>query len=196
MNGKLLLQGIDYQFAYDANTNSVIFLPLAGIWTRNKTYTIDVDNSSTTGVLDRAGNRIEANQGDGTTRFTIFFGTVRDFGDAPDPTYPSLNASNGASHEVVAGYHLGAGVDEENDAKQTSNADGDAMDDGLSSHSLVPGGTRSHIAVVASAEGKLDAWLDLNRDGDWDDAGEYIVSSATPAGQLVAGTNTIKPKSP
>ena len=196
MDARLLLQGIDYQFAYDTNTNSVIFLPLAGIWTRNKTYTIDVDNSSTTGVLDRAGNRIEANQGDGTTRFTIFFGTVRDFGDAPDPTYPSLNASNGASHEVVPGYHLGAGVDEENDAKQTSNADGDAMDDGLSSHSLVPGGTRSHIAVVASAEGKLDAWLDLNRDGDWDDAGEYIVSSATPAGQLVAGTNTINLRLP
>jgi subtilisin-like proprotein convertase family protein len=191
MDGVQLVEGIDYDFAYDANTNAVIFLPLAGIWTRNKTYLIDVDNSVATGVKDLGGNRIEANQTDGTTQFTIFFGVIRDFGDAPDPTYPTLNASNGASHEVVAGYHLGAGVSEENEGQPTASASGDTFDDGLTSHSLTPGGTPSHLTVVASGDGKLDAWLDLNRDGDWSDTGEYIVSSATPAGQLVAGSNNI-----
>ena len=190
-DGVPLLLGVDYQFAYDANTNSVVFLPLAGIWTRNQTYTITVDNTQSLGVRDRAGNRIDANRSDGSTQFTIFFGTIRDFGDAPDPTYPTLSDSNGASHEVVPGFHLGAGVDEENDGQPTAAADGDAFDDGLTSHSLTPGGTPSHLTIEASADGKLDAWLDLNRDGDWSDVGEYIVSSATPAGQLVAGSNTI-----
>jgi hypothetical protein len=92
---------------------------------------------------------------------------------------------------VVAGYHLGAGVSEENEGQPTASASGDTFDDGLTSHSLTPGGTPSHLTVVASGDGKLDAWLDLNRDGDWSDTGEYIVSSATPAGQLVAGSNNI-----
>jgi hypothetical protein len=185
-NGALLVEGLDYEFAYDANTNSVIFLPLAGIWERNKTYVINVDNSGTTGVRDLAGNRLAANRADGTTQFEIFFGVLRDFGDAPDPTYPSLDANGGASHEFVAGFHLGATVDEENDAKQNAAADGDAGDDGLLSHTLVKN-KASQLVVEASDEGILDVWLDFNRDGDWDDAEDYILSGVS----LTTGVNTL-----
>lgn len=34
-----------------------------------------------------------------------------DFGDAPDPTYPTLSASNGAYHSLINGLMLGTTVD-------------------------------------------------------------------------------------
>ena len=43
------------------------------------------------------------------------------------------------------------------------------------------------IVVTASASGLLDAWIDFNRDGDWDDAAEQIFASQ----QLEAGANTL-----
>ena len=42
------------------------------------------------------------------------FGFVlRDYGDAPDPTYPTLLASGGASHLLGSGLLLGAAVNAE-----------------------------------------------------------------------------------
>jgi Dockerin type I domain/GEVED domain len=41
--------------------------------------------------------------------------------------------------------------------------------------------------VTASGPGLLDAWIDFNRDGDWDDAGEQIFTRAS----LNAGANTL-----
>ena len=38
-----------------------------------------------------------------------------DYGDAPDPTYPTLSASNGACHSLEAGPHLGTAIDYEAD---------------------------------------------------------------------------------
>ena len=37
---------------------------------------------------------------------------------------------------------------------------------------------RASIVVVASGTGKLDGWIDFNRDGDWDDTGEQILLSS------------------
>ncbi len=51
-----------------------------------------------------------------------------DFGDAPDPTYPTLAASNGAHHPFDAELYLGASVDGETDGQPTINADGDDLD--------------------------------------------------------------------
>ena len=189
-DGAPLVQGVDYAFVYDNNADEALFLPAAGVWPYRKTFVLTIDNSAATGIADLAGNLLQANQSDGTTRYTIFVGAPIDFGDAPDPTYPTLEASNGAGHKFIPEVFLGSGVTPDIVPLPTPNADGDD-DDGLTSQSLTPGGTPSHISVVASVDGKLDAWLDLNRDGDWDDAGEYIISSSAPAGQLVAGSNTI-----
>ena len=180
-DGVPLVLGTDYTFVYNSTNDEVYFTPISGAWPLNHTYSILVDNTAT-GIRDLAGNLLEPNRTDGTTLFTIFVGTVRDFGDAPSP-YPSLLAANGAAHDVVLGYHLGAGVDEEQEARI---AGGDSFDDGVTNILFSPGNASS-FTVNASAAGFLDAWVDLNRDGDWADAGENIVS----ARPLVAGTETI-----
>ncbi|HUE72938.1 MAG TPA: GEVED domain-containing protein [Pirellulaceae bacterium] len=190
-DGVPLQQGLDFAFVYDSNADEALFLPAAGVWPYRKTFVLTIDNSPATGVADLAGNLLQANQADGTTSYTIFVGAPIDFGDAPDPTYPTLEASNGAGHKVVPGIFLGLGVTPDINPQPTPNADGDAFDDGLTDFEFRLNGGPSHITVVASVDGKLDAWLDLNRDGDWNDAGEYFISSSTPAGQLVAGSNTI-----
>ena len=71
----------------------------------------------------------------------------------------------------------------------TDNAGDD--DDGIqalaSLIALATSPTTSSFLVNASADGKLDAWIDFNRDGDWLDVGEQIFAS-----QLVsAGANVL-----
>jgi hypothetical protein len=115
-----------------------------------------------------------------------------DFGDAPDPLYPTLLASNGARHIIVPGFFLGASVDAEPDGQPDATATGDDLDgnddeDGVVfTSSLNPGGLAS-VDVTASASGLLDAWMDFNADGDWADPGEQIFASQA----LVAGVNNL-----
>ncbi len=45
------------------------------------------------------------------------FNAESDFGDAPDPTYPTLTTSNGARHTIVAGIRMGPLVDSEQDGQ-------------------------------------------------------------------------------
>lgn len=117
-----------------------------------------------------------------------------DFGDAPDPTYPTLSANNGAYHVIYDYYCLGksGGIDGESDGQPTARADGDdraGQDDGdgvTFSTDLVPGST-SQVVVEASQPGYLDAWMDYNQDGDWADPGEQIFASRSVA----QGSNTL-----
>ncbi len=68
---------------------------------------------------------------------------------------------------------------------------GDLQDDGvqvLSPLLVSPASaTLGAVSVTASAAAKLDAWIDFNQDGDWDDAGEQIFVSRP----LNAGINTL-----
>ena len=51
---------------------------------------------------------------------------VVDYGDAPDPTYPTLYANNGARHTIVIGnIHLGSRADGDTNAFTNANATGD-----------------------------------------------------------------------
>ena len=99
-----------------------------------------------------------------------------DFGDAPAP-YPV------ASHRVLPGFQLGATVDTESETLTN-----DAGDDGVvfASTLLAPGSTPS-VTVTPSAPGVLEAWIDFNGDGDWDDAGEQLFNGASP----LNGTRTL-----
>lgn len=115
-----------------------------------------------------------------------------DYGDAPDPSYPSAYASDGARHRV-SDLRLGTALDHESDALLDINnsATGDDLDnddeDGVSFGDLAIS-ANADITVVSSADGALlDAWIDFNRDGDWDDSGEQIFSSQA----LVAGDNEL-----
>lgn len=96
-----------------------------------------------------------------------------DWGDAPDSPYPTLNASGGASHTIVAGVMLGATIDPEPDGQPTTAADGDDIaafddEDGVTFTSKLVAGSNATVNVVAGVlGGKLDAWIDFNKDGDW-----------------------------
>ena len=168
----LLVEGVDYSFSYDATNNLIVLTPLGGLWPLSTTYRITLDNSLATGITDKAGNPLQANQLDGTHIYTIFLGSAIDWGDAP-ATFPTL-APNGANHQVVAGVRLGATVGADTDGQPSPNADLDTSDDGVTDIVLSRGGLSS-FTVVASSVGKVDAWLDLDRDGVFDLPGEYIV---------------------
>lgn len=129
-------------------------------------------------IVDIAGNPLKPNREDGTTRFTIAIGSGVDYGDAPAP-YPTTLADNGARHQVVGDFFLGTGVDVDFDGQVSINADGDDNDgfddeDGVQLVDPFVGGFGGSVRVTASAAGFLDAWVDFNQDGDWNDAGEQI----------------------
>lgn len=118
-----------------------------------------------------------------------------DFGDAPDPDYPTLVASEGARHMMAweNPIMLGSLIDSEFDGFPSAGADGDDLDqtddeDGVTVLDPFVTGANSDIEVVASAQAKLDVWLDHNLDGDWDDAGEKVFDSVN----LTTGTNTLQ----
>src|SRR5262249_6215060 len=52
-----------------------------------------------------------------------------DFGQAPDPPYPTYLTNNGARHIIVPGFYLGTGVDPESDGRPYGT---DTDDDGVS----------------------------------------------------------------
>lgn len=117
-------------------------------------------------------------------RGTVFFSYRAWY--AEDPTYPTLAADNGASHTIVPGMYLGSGVDEDPDG-QPSATDGDDVDvfypdsgnigddeDGVTFVNSVVPGRLAKINVNASTTGLLNAWVDFNHDGDWNDAGEQV----------------------
>ena len=115
-----------------------------------------------------------------------------DFGDAPDPNFPTLLASNGARHIIVDGLRLGANIDAEADGQPTAAHNGDDNngtpddEDGVVLPNLIAGQTAT-IQVTASATGRLNAWIDFNGDGDWNDAGEKVFNDTA----LIAGINNL-----
>jgi uncharacterized repeat protein (TIGR01451 family) len=116
-----------------------------------------------------------------------------DHGDAPDPAYPTLRASNGARHILSTGPFLGAVVDADPDGQPTAAADGDDTDpggddeDGVTLPSLLVTGETMAISVTASAPGLLNAWIDYNGNDSWADAGEQVFTDEP----LAAGVNSL-----
>ncbi|MCK4694517.1 MAG: hypothetical protein KAT74_02080, partial [Candidatus Cloacimonetes bacterium] len=119
------------------------------------------------------------------------YGDSLDFGDAPDPNYPTFSASNGANHFIVQGINLGAFIDGEPDGQPNIDATGDDLvgvpddEDGVVFNGSFVRGSSTQITVTASTPGFLNAWLDFNGDGSW--AGEQIFTDVP----LTAGTNTL-----
>lgn len=116
----------------------------------------------------------------------------RDFGDAPDPGYPTLITHNGAFHLIKPGVCLGNTVDPETDGLPDVEAKGDNHsgyddEDGVKFTSAIIPGHFACLEVTASAGGKLSGWMDFDHDGDWADAGETIFSNEI----LTAGTNSL-----
>ena len=116
---------------------------------------------------------------------------IYDFGDAPS-SYGTLRADGGAKHRVDWEIFLGASIDREHDGQPSAGADGDDLawsddEDGIAFTSVVDAGEQATLDAIASAAGLLNAWIDFNADGDWDDAGEQIFSDLA----LAAGANSL-----
>jgi hypothetical protein len=117
--------------------------------------------------------------------FARFSAVLWDFGDAEAP-YPTTLAENGARH-TPTGPTLGANRDWESDGAHSAGADADDTtstpddEDGVTLSMLVVSATSATTASVEidlqhadDVANYLDAWIDFNADGDWDDPGERI----------------------
>lgn len=113
-----------------------------------------------------------------------------DFGDAPSGT---TLADNGAFHVIAGGLQLGSTVDAEADGRPHGEANGDDQDgsddeDGVTIPARIARWTTFEVPVDVVGSGRLDAWIDFNRDGIWDNAPgstERIYSSEVTAGTTV-----------
>ncbi|MCK4293034.1 MAG: hypothetical protein KAY65_07540, partial [Planctomycetes bacterium] len=119
-----------------------------------------------------------------------------DWGDAPDPTYPTLAANFGASHVIVPQIYMGNTVDPDPDGQPSVAADGDDTDadgddeDGVTFNTPLIPGLPAQITVNASRLGPfISVWIDYGGDGGWGEAQDYVVQSvaAANAGDNVFG---------
>ena len=134
-----------------------------------------------------------------------------DFGDAPmsvdnshtiSATVNGVSGTQAASHRMGPLY-LGLDIDSELDGNPTARADGDdtvGRDDeegiDLSQAFLIPGTDTEIVATVSGGSGVLDAWIDWNGDGDWNDTvggvNEKLAFLNVVNGAVVAGPNTLR----
>jgi hypothetical protein len=154
-------------------------------------FTVTVNGNagdSETDTVTATAEDDETNQTQAQDSATVTF-TGIDFGDAPAPYPTLLSGDDGARHTLGSGLFLGALVDAEPDGQPDATATGDDLarlddEDGVSFGIMVPG-TNATVDVVASGACTLDAWIDFNADGDWDDAGEQVFTNQS----LAAGAN-------
>lgn len=155
---------------------------------------------------------------DGQTVTGLVFGAFdardSDFGDLfvdPDfgvsgARYPTLLRDNGARHVVVPGMSLGALVDVDDNGFQSpvrdpavdgqgDNLDNLADEDGVTlvSSTIRPSSTIEFDIVANGGGAVLNAWIDFNADGDWDDPGEQVFTDVEDLGtgqpiRLIANT--------
>ena len=175
---------------YDFGTGKLVFTvphtaQLGVTWARFRlsTYPFTPENA-----LSYVG---EANDGEVEDYEIELVSAYRDWGDAP-ASYPVTRVNNGAYHAIVGpnNPHLAfpdqnnpgrflAAPDAEREGQATAEALGDdrAGDDDENGVRIVfiSPGYVPQITVYAAAPGWLNAWIDLNVDGDWDDPGEKIV---------------------
>ncbi|MHC4474638.1 MAG: DUF7901 domain-containing protein [Planctomycetota bacterium] len=137
---------------------------------------------------------------------------VLDFGDAPDPCYPTLLASDGARHIIGGPYFCdsagGDSPDSEADGQPHPWAIGDDIDadgddeDGVTFPVLtigLPATVSLNVCGAPAVGAWVQIWIDFNKDEDWDDAGEvvynanlgdgaYLVPVTAPAGSATGLT--------
>ncbi|MBN2180636.1 MAG: hypothetical protein JW715_01885 [Sedimentisphaerales bacterium] len=119
-------------------------------------------------------------------------GPLFDWGDAPDPNYTTLRASNGAYHVIVPGIFLGSGVDPEIDGLPTPDALGDDYngsddEDGVAFLTPLLPSQQATVEIFAASSGYLDAWIDFDADGSWSQVSDQIF----PSEVVSAGSNIL-----
>jgi hypothetical protein len=57
-NGRVLREGIDYSFAYNATRDEIILTPLAGVWKNGKVYEISINNQDRFVISAPSGDQV------------------------------------------------------------------------------------------------------------------------------------------
>jgi hypothetical protein len=131
-----------------------------------------------------------------TPIFLLAFGipsyAQSDYGDAPDPTYPTLTINNGANH-MVGPLFMGNQIDVDVDGQPNMQSTGDDSngtiddEDGVMFSTWLVPSQNATIIVNASMAGLLDAWIDFQVNGNWTDPGDQIFTNQA----VNAGQNTL-----
>jgi hypothetical protein len=158
----------------------------------NGDFKFEADETFTVNLSNAAAATIDDGSGLGTIENDDFW----DFGDAPDPDYPTVLESNGARH-VIDGPWLGDatdGPDAEPDGQPDARAAGDDSDlyapanddeNGVTIPTLIEGLSTDITVVINGGGGYLDAWIDFDGDGTW------APEEKIPAGFLADGTHSV-----
>jgi hypothetical protein len=124
----------------------------------------------------------------------------RDYGDLPDSdnetgtsNYQTDAANGGPSHVIIPGLYLGNIVELENDGVQSIDAMGDgAEEDGVAitpNLNLAPSNVIRLPLGAVNTTGEtayIEAWIDWNGDGDFDDPGEMVANFNDASGSFPA----------
>lgn len=108
-----------------------------------------------------------------------------DFGDAPDSYGTSIN-NNGARHDIAKGLlFLGDVVEGEPNAYAGNGTDVND-NDGVQFVTVIETGNTAIVEAIASTAGYLNAWIDSDKDGEFDSDEQIITAKA-----VTSGTNII-----
>lgn len=153
-------------------------------------FRIAIDSGSYEAELFTMGPAAGVNDGSRCAMAPISDGTdtLVDYGDAPD-SYGTALSSNGARHGLSASptLFLGASVDGESDSSfyplsdDNDNANND--EDGIQFVTSILENNTSVALVTASAVGYLSAWVDYDRNGEFDTTEKIISDQLTTAGE-------------
>lgn len=122
-----------------------------------------------------------------------------DWGDAPDPAYPTLSASNGANHTISPNVYMGAWVESDPDGQPDATATGDDVldftddEDGVTFTSPLVPGLGATVDVTTSTSGTIDAWIDFDGDGTWMQPYDQIAAGLWVPGGLTTIGYTVPP---
>jgi len=107
-----------------------------------------------------------------------------DFGDAPDSYGSSIN-NNGARHDVGDGtLFLGEAVVSEPNA-YADNGSGVDDNDGIDFVTGVEAGKTAIVNISSSADGFVNAWIDSDKDGEFDADEQIITAEAVSSGNNI-----------
>ena len=178
---------------YTASATSVVF----AVGSATATVTIDptvdsvLEPNETVTLTVADGIGYSVGSPDAATGIILDDEGPIDFGDAPTG-YPVTLTEDGARHNVASnGPTLGPHRDIEGDGVHSTNADGDDLagtaddEDGVFFNAPIvvsssgPGAGTIEIDLQnpSGSTNRLDAWIDFNGDGDWNDLGEKIFDS-------------------
>ncbi|MGY8771029.1 MAG: GEVED domain-containing protein [Pirellulales bacterium] len=169
----------------DMNTTTRVSVDSAGAEANNHSYIPSLSADGRFVTYQSNASNLVAGDNNGTFSDVFVSDMVaapplvdRDFGDAPN-SYGTLDSSLGASHGS-RGPQLGFLRDTETDGQPSVDALADAADeDGVTFTTLVAGQFSNNTIEMTGGPAFIDAWVDFNADGDWDDVGEQIFISAS-----------------